>query len=775
MSPDEHAWGQIRARQLQAVDQLVPSMMVANIACSGGLFLLFINQHPYVLSAWFGAILLLAGARLISTMRRNAEPPRRLASQQAVLNLIYEAVFTAVFFVGVPVWLLPQTYGTDFAIVICLLTGLLWAGSLLLATVWQAAIVYLSVVTSLIVVGLLYGGCDEGHLFLAVLFPAGALTAARSVVGKSRLFIDNQRKQQALSKQSDLIGLLLKDYEEQTSDWLWETDTRLHYTNPSERFASALGWPVHAITGRPLGSLLEHSEVDGNSTARLQLQAYADARHSFRDLVIPFRAGEESRWWSLSGRPVYNDSGMFIGYRGVCSDITVAKRAELRIAHLAHHDALTELPNRTFLCDSLNQALRDGERASLAVLSLDLDGFKAVNDRYGHPGGDTLLMTVAERLRGVVAGGDIVARFGGDEFVVLDVAFSSPADVEELAHRLIDRLNAPITIADESVRVGVSVGIAFAPTDGHTADELLKNADAALYRAKAAGRGTFRFFEPEMDRKLQARQRLVQDLRAAVERDELKLHYQPFVNAQTGEVSGCEALLRWAHVERGMISPAEFIPLAEESGLIIQIGAWVIERACCEAAGWPASHRVSVNISPVQFRSRELPDVILAALARSGLAPSRLEVEVTEAVLIDDANAALDILRQIRALGVRIALDDFGTGYSSLSYLRRFPFDKIKIDRSFVQELTTRRDSQVIVRAIRDMAEGLGMTVTAEGVETQEQAERLRQTGCEELQGFLYSRPKPAQELRLQMSCAHQVNDEFRLIHLEGNLMSAMA
>jgi diguanylate cyclase (GGDEF)-like protein/PAS domain S-box-containing protein len=750
MHPDDHALSQIRARQLQAVDQLVPAMMVANIVCSGGLCLLLLQEHPYVLSVWFGLILLIAGNRLVTTLRRNARPPRRTASERAIRYLTYEAALTALFFVGVPAWLLTQTSGATFAILICLLTGLLWAGGLILATVRPAAVVYVAVVTALIIAGLLWNGADEGHVFLALLFPAGAFTAIRSVFGQSKLFIASQRQQHALEKQSDVIGLLLKDYEEQTSDWLWETDADLRYTNPSERFALALGWPQHAITGKALGSLLESEATEENAAARQELRAHTEAHRTFRDLVVPFMHEGEPRWWSLSGRPVYDESGSFLGYRGVCSDITVAKRAELRIAHLAHHDALTELPNRAFLSDSLNQALREADRASLAILSLDLDGFKAVNDRYGHPVGDALLVTVAERLRGSVAGGDVVARFGGDEFVVLDAAFASSAEVEELAQRIIEALGAPVALAGEEVTVGVSIGIAFAPSDGRTAEDLLKNADAALYRAKAAGRGTFRFFEPEMDRKLQERQRLVQDLRTALTRNELQLHYQPFVTAETGVTSGCEALLRWHHPGRGMISPAEFIPLAEESGLIVPIGAWVIDQACREAARWPEQHRVSVNISPVQFRSRDLPQVILTALSRSGLAPSRLEVEVTEAVLIDDVNAALDILRQIRGLGVRIALDDFGTGYSSLSYLRRFPFDKIKIDRSFVQELHTRQDSQVIVQAIRDMAQGLGMTVTAEGVETVEQADRLRRTGCEELQGFLYSRPKPAGELDLR-------------------------
>ena len=742
-------------------------MMIANIICSGGLCLLLVDQHPAVLPVWFGLILITAGIRLVTTLRRNARPLRRKASRQAIRNLIIESAATAVLFVGGPAWLLPQTSGTTFAIVICLLTGLLWAGGLILATVRPAAIAYVSVVTAIIVASLLSDGYDEGHVFLALLFAAGAFTVIRSILGQSRLFRSNQQQQQVLEKQSDVINLLLKDYEEQTSDWLWETDADLRYANPSERFAFALGWPQHAITGAALGSLLESEQTDGNAAARQQLREHASSQRPFRDLVVPFLQNGERRWWSISGRPVYDESGGFLGYRGVCSDITVAKRAELRIAHLAHHDALTELPNRTFLRESLDQALREGDRASLAVLSLDLDGFKAVNDRYGHPVGDALLVTVAERLRGAVAGGDVVARFGGDEFVIIDTAFAAPTDVEELAQRLIDKLGAPISLAGEDLTIGVSIGIAFAPTDGRTTEDLLKNADAALYRAKSAGRGTFRFFEPEMDRRLQERQRLVQDLRTALHRNELRLHYQPFVIAETGETSGCEALLRWHHPERGMISPAEFIPLAEESGLIVPIGAWVIEQACLEAAGWAGTHRVSVNISPVQFRNRDLPRVILTALTRSGLAPSRLEVEVTETVLIDDANAALDILRQIRALGVRIALDDFGTGYSSLSYLRRFPFDKIKIDRSFVQELPTRHDSQVIVQAIRDMARGLGMTVTAEGVETIEQADRLRQTGCEELQGFLYSRPKPAEELDLRAGDKASRYDTTSLVQAE--------
>ncbi|WP_289015482.1 EAL domain-containing protein [uncultured Methylobacterium sp.] len=722
-------------------------MMVAIIASAGCVYLLLGHAHSVLLPGWFGLVALVCGYRLVTTLRRNAQPPRSSATLGDIRKVIAEGAFTVVCLVGVPSWLLHQTTGTTFAILICLLTGILWAGCLILVTVRAAAIVYVGVGAGIVAFGLLWANRDFEHLILALLFPVGGLTAMRSVNAQARIFLANQRQQQDLAKQGDLIGLLLKDYEEQTSDWLWETDASLRYVHPSERFAEALGWPADAIGGTDLGSLPRSEETAGNVAARSQVRTRAEARQPFRDILVPFVREGEPRWWSFSGRPTYDESGGFLGYRGVCSDVTVAKTAELRIAHLAHHDALTGLPNRAFLSDSLHQALRDPDRVSLAVLSLDLDGFKAVNDRYGHPAGDALLTMVADRLRAEMSGGDVVARFGGDEFVIVDAAFTLAAEVEELAQRLIESLSVPIPLGEESVAVGVSVGIAFAPMDGRTAEELLKNADAALYRAKAAGRGTFRFFEPEMDRKLQERQSLVQDLRTALARDELRLNYQPFVTTETGEVSGCEALLRWHHPERGMISPTEFIPLAEESGLIVPIGAWVIEQACREAAGWPSTHRVSVNVSPIQFRSRELPQVILAALTRSGLAPARLEIEVTEAVLIDDADGALDILRRIRGLGVRVALDDFGTGYSSLSYLRRFPFDKIKIDRSFVQELNARLDSQVIVQAIRDMAKGLGMTVTAEGVETREQAERLRQTGCEELQGYLYSRPRPPHEL----------------------------
>jgi len=657
----------------------------------------------------------------------------------------------ALLFASVPAWLLSRATGAEATCVVCFVTGLLWAGGLILAPVLPAAITYVGLVGGLTIAGFLASGGNAYTLYLTLLFVAGGVTVLGTARRQSALFTANQRQQAELEEQGATIGVLLKDYEDQTSDWLWETDADLRYRNLSQRFVEALDRPAELIEGAALDRLLADDAVAGNAEARRALLDHITARTAFRDVVIPFTIAGIPRWWSLSGRPFHDGQGAFSGYHGVCADITFAKQAEARLAYLAHHDALTDLSNRTLFCDSLDRLFQHG-RGGFAVLSLDLDGFKGVNDRYGHPAGDELLKAVAQRLRIVTGGDDQIARFGGDEFVILVANKGGQQEVEALAQNVIRALGTSFPVAGEDVTIGVSIGVAFAPADGETASALIKNADAALYRAKDEGRGTFRFYEMEMDRRLQERHRLVQDLRSALTREELVLHYQPYICTRTGRVSGCEALLRWHHPERGMIAPADFIPAAEQSGLIVPIGAWILGEACRAAIRWPADRRVSVNISPVQFRDRELPRTILAALTAAGLSPSRLEIEVTETVLIDDVTVALDTLRQIRALGVRVALDDFGTGYSSLSYLRMFPFDKIKIDRSFVQELTTRRDNQVIVQAIRDMARGLGMSVTAEGVETSEQAERLRQSGCEELQGYFYSRPKPASDLEFETS-----------------------
>jgi diguanylate cyclase (GGDEF)-like protein len=420
-------------------------------------------------------------------------------------------------------------------------------------------------------------------------------------------------------------------------------------------------------------------------------------------------------------------------------------RAEALVNHMAHHDALTLLPNRLLFRENLMQDIaRARPERTIAVLCLDLDNFKNVNDTLGHPIGDVLLKAAAARLLECVDQNDTVARLGGDEFAIVQVAEGQPVAATVLAQQLIDAMAEPFEIEGHSVVIGTSAGIALAPNDGNEPDGLLKNADLALYRAKAEGRGTYRFFEARMDAEMQARRLLEMDLRGALARDEFELHYQPIIDLSTGRPKGLEALLRWRHAERGLVPPGEFIPLAEEIGIITPIGAWVLRQACTDAAGWPADLTIAVNLSPVQFRSKTLVLDVVTALGASGLAAHRLELEITEAVMLQDTEATLATLRQLKELGARISMDDFGTGYSSLSYLRTFPFDKIKIDQSFVRDLASRPESLAIVRAVAGLGSTLGIATTAEGVETLEQLDVVRAEGCTQVQGFLLGKPGPA-------------------------------
>jgi len=431
-------------------------------------------------------------------------------------------------------------------------------------------------------------------------------------------------------------------------------------------------------------------------------------------------------------------------------DVTEQRRSEAKITHMAQHDALTDLPNRVLLRERMEHAIavtRNGG-VDLAVLMLDLDRFKEVNDTLGHPTGDSLLRAVAARLRECTTETALIARLGGDEFAVIDYVTNPAVEAAALAENIKKALCEPFDLGDHRVTVGTSIGIAIAPRDGSDSDVIMKSADLALYSAKSDGRGAFRFFEPELDQLMHARRNLERDMRDALAGCQFELHYQPYVSAATGKTSGFEALLRWHHPQRGLVTPSEFIPLAEETGLIVPLGEWVLRTACAEAAKWPAHVGIAVNLSPAQFRSKELIPVIVGALASSGVAPHRLELEVTETVIMHDSEAAFAALGQLRELGVRIALDDFGTGYSSLSFLQRFPFDKIKIDRSFVSELSSARaEAHHLARAVVRFAVSLGKTTTAEGVETKEQLDMLREEGCAETQGYYFSRPMPASSI----------------------------
>jgi diguanylate cyclase (GGDEF)-like protein/PAS domain S-box-containing protein len=517
----------------------------------------------------------------------------------------------------------------------------------------------------------------------------------------------------------------------------------------NKRYIQMVGSSAISLEGQSLLDLFNERKASGEFAG--------DPDEFFAGIMADIRAGRSSTKIveSLTGRVlrVMEQPMQGGGWVATFEDITEWQKAQAQISHMARHDALTDLPNRTLFREQLEQALRRAKRNDhIAVLCLDLDHFKGINDSLGHPIGDDLLKDVAGRLTRCVREGDTVCRLGGDEFAIVQMGSDPQASPTSLASRLIEAISAPYEIQGHQVTIGVSIGIAVTPDDGSDPDQLLKNADLALYRAKADGKGIFHFFEVGMDARAQARRLLEVDLRGALLRNEFVVYYQPIQDLAAGQVTGFEALVRWNHPLRGLIAPLNFIPVAEETGLIVPIGDWVLRTACKDAAGWSQDVCVAVNLSPAQFKSRNLVSSIISALEVSGLAACRLELEITESVLLQDSELTLATLHKLRALGIRISMDDFGTGYSSLSYLRSFPFDKIKIDRSFVSELASRDDAMAIVRAVTGLGKSLGISTTAEGVETNEQLALLRSEGCTEVQGYLFSPPRPAEEVESMLS-----------------------
>ncbi len=525
---------------------------------------------------------------------------------------------------------------------------------------------------------------------------------------------------------------------------LFDSETRLIFCN--RRYMEMYGLSQEiARPGRYLRDLLLQRIQSGTFTDDpdeyiVRLQEGIAAQASFDHTVhLP-----DGRAFSVTSKPIAGG-----GWLATHEDITERQRSEGRIAHMARHDALTDLPNRVLLRERLEHELKRVKRGEcLAVLCLDLDQFKGINDTLGHPIGDELLKLVADRLRGCTREPDTVARLGGDEFAIIMTQMQEPTDAASLSKRIRESIIKPYQIEGHQIVTDISIGISVAPFDAEGADPLLRNADMALYGAKSDGRGTFRFFEPDMNVRMKTRRELEMDLRKALVGKEFELHYQPLVNLESNDVNAFEALLRWNHPRRGLVSPADFIPVAEETGLIIPLGEWVLKAACYEAVDWPDHIKVAVNLSPAQLNNRNLLNVVIGALAESGMPARRLQLEITETVLLHNTFATLATLHELRKLGVQIALDDFGTGYSSLSYLRSFPFDKIKIDRSFIQDLSNGAEPIAIVQAVANLAKCLNMTSTAEGVETQQQMDLLQSMGCTEMQGYLFSRAKPASEIR---------------------------
>ena len=616
-----------------------------------------------------------------------------------------------------------------------LAAGMTAAGALTYREVPQAARAFVGICAVGSAAGLFSVGTSPAYAsgvlllsFTGVLFVSINRTYAN--------IIQQYQRASDLQQSADTINMLLTDFTEQGSDCMLELDSDNRVVNPSERLAEMLQRPLEAVEGVDFLELFH----DGEDTAGLR--DHLENRRAFRNHAVCTDGVKEPLCWSISARPVRDDE---IVYRGVITDITAQRKAEKRVNYMAHFDALTDLPNRFQFQQRLSSELQRGD-GQLALLFADLDEFKSINDTLGHTAGDLMLKRVAERLRDCVQDDEIVARLGGDEFAIL-MPQAERARVDELCHCVIESFAQPFSLDGQEVIAGTSIGVAISPDHGRDAQTLLMHADLALYEAKSAGRNRHAYFKDGMDVAAQNRRDLEQDLRKALTQDELRLHYQPLVAVDTGKINGYEALIRWEHPERGVVMPGEFIAIAEDSGLIIPIGEWVIRQALDDMSSWPEDRDISINLSPAQMRSPSLITTVVQALANTQVAAGRVCLEITESVLMHDSDANIATLHKLRELGLRIALDDFGTGYSSLNYLRSFPFDKIKIDRCFISEIDSRDDCQAIVRSVVNLANSLGMTTTAEGVERADQLELLRGEGCQEVQGYLYSKALPQGQL----------------------------
>jgi diguanylate cyclase (GGDEF)-like protein len=585
-----------------------------------------------------------------------------------------------------------------------------------------------------------------------LLIAAGVMTLQRFAASNHAADIRRHLANAAMQDAKDTVGLLLQDFEAHSADWLWRVDAQGRLGKASQRFIDATGLPQDILEGGSLLALFAPESVH-------QLQDLLRQRKPFRDEILRVAIGSRESWWSISGQPMADG-----GWRGVCSDITRSRDAEARIAYVTEYDSLTDLPNRAMLVRQLEiaQEAVSASDEGFALFVIDLDNFKSLNDTQGHPVGDAYLKVVAERLRDCVGQSAFLARLGGDEFAVLHRDMMVD-EAGELAELIVDALLAPVALNGKEILAGGSVGVALAPENGTDPAVLMKNAELALYRAKAQGRGCARFFEPGMEEDARVRADLETDLRSALAAEAMDVYFQPLVNTRTRKVSGYETLLRWNRPGHGLVSPSMFISCAEETGIIVPLGEWVIRKAIEEASQWREDVTVAVNLSAAQMQNPSLVATVVGALATSQLDPSRLEIEIVESVLMDETEHNIRTLHALRELGVKIALDDFGTGYSSLSYLRAFPFDKIKIDQRFVRDIDTSIENQAIVRAVISLARDLGMRVTAEGVENEQQATILAGLGCTEVQGFLYSRPIPSTEIEKVEGAARTPSNVLKL------------
>ncbi len=747
----------VRAAQYGDLMQGLPFLLGAMLVLAAILAAVSPGAIPdLLLMGWLVSLATLSLLGLQTWWRwRRADKPRRVASTE-MRRLIGLAGITGALWGCVPALMFIRAGAPQQQLLAVMLFGLLGAGTFTLAGIPAAALAYAATLSlgTFVALATSPGSIHIYTLLGWVMFAGIAAVSVRSHARDLRARVAAESRNE---NQQQLIGLLLRDFEENGSDVIWEIDATGHLTQPSKRLAEALAMgrkELEALTITDLIEKLQHGLPDGELDSAQQFKQRITAGQPFRDVLLPLMLAGQPHCWSMTAKPIVDDRGATDGWRGVARDITQSQGADRRLAMPAQYDTLTGLMNRAQFRVQLEQAMnsspssdeRDSRRG--AVLCLDLDKFKSINDGFGHGTGDALLLQVAQRLKAAVSKIDLVARLGGDQFAVLLRHQSDKAEVHAAAQRIVDGLKPPCEAKGASVTLRASLGVARFPLDGTSVDELLQHADLALYDAKSRGDGQLCFFEASMGEQVRRRQVLERDLRSAIDNKQLTLHFQPKVDLASWRLLGFEALLRWDHPVHGAIPPAEFIPVAEDSGLILPLGEWALGEACRQAASWPANLQVAVNISPVQVLTQNLPSIVKQTLKSTRLAAKRLEIEITESVFINEAAGTVDRLHALRKLGVTIALDDFGAGYSSLAYLRRFPFDTLKIDRAFVRELLVSQDARSVVRNILALARSLRMSTVAEGVEEPAQLKMLAGEGCSAIQGFFVAKPMPADEVQ---------------------------
>lgn len=748
--PAEHA-DTVRGEQLAAFRYALPIGLTA-MTVNAAILLAYswLNSPPVWLNIWAAIIMGLLLLRLPTSLKTRARSQQAQPSDKAALNkpFLGAMLFGALWGIAALIIMLAAD-GATLLIVMTICAGTMCGGAYVFSAMPRAATSFMSTIAIALTGGVLLSDLETGKvalLLLTVLYTIIMVSAAywnySHYLRGWLQQIELNAQTEELQHRNDVISLLLNDIEQTTSDCLWETNAEAVLIRMSDGLADQLNLDPQLATTTPFRDVLVQSGADEAEVATVF--AVAAEQTFFRNLTLKVTAPDHERWLSFSGKRKPDG-----GYRGVVSDVTDVYEAEAQIRYLAHFDSLTGLANREQLGTELDKSLSRLKREDkpFGILCVDLDRFKIINDAHGHPVGDAVLKACADRMLACLTSEDVAARVGGDEFIVLHNSCQSAECVQEIAEELIGKLTAPISVAGLTLQISASIGIAYCQDDAGDAATLVRNADLALYRAKKSGRSRACIFDQSMDDEASARRLLEAGLHEAISNGEFQLRFQPIVDSKTREATGFEALLRWDHPTRGLISPDEFINIAEQSGMIAPIGEWVIREALGEAARWPDEQGISINLSPLQIKSPKLLPTVVNALATSGVDPRRLEFEITESVLLDPSEDALKTLRDLHDLGVRISLDDFGTGYSSLSYLSAFPFDKIKIDKSFVQSIDDSEECRAIVRAVAGLAQSLGMRSTAEGVETTDQIDGALAEGCSELQGFYFSHPQTAETL----------------------------